>query len=98
MVELSRDPLLVRSAPARASDRQVGAEIIFQGLVRAENRRGRDLVALEYTAYETMARRVLAKIEKAALEKWSLIDIAIFYPKTLLTSSNYSQTDIPLML
>jgi molybdopterin synthase catalytic subunit len=60
-VELTRQPL--ESAPLRLSPdaAQVGALVEFRGLVRAEEN-GRPILALDYEAYEPMARAEMRRI------------------------------------
>jgi molybdopterin synthase catalytic subunit len=63
---LVRDPLDIAAMLAAVADPSCGAQAVFVGTVRNSNA-GREVVAIDYSAYESMAERVLAGIV-AALE------------------------------
>lgn len=66
-VILTRERLEPLAQRAAAPDRAAGALATFVGVVRAErDERGRELLALDYSAYEPMAERVMRRIVAAA--------------------------------
>ena len=59
---LTREPIEPERLAAALRDPCRGAVATFAGTVRSPNR-GREVVAIEYSAYEPMAERILAEIE-----------------------------------
>ena len=57
-------------------DEQAGAIATFIGTVRAQSR-GREVIALEYEAYEDMAEEVMAEIADEVMERYDLCKVAI---------------------
>jgi molybdopterin synthase catalytic subunit len=57
-------------------DEQAGAIATFLGTVRSHSR-GRDVIALEYEAYEEMAEDVMAGIAEEVRERYDLCKVAI---------------------
>ena len=54
-VAISAEPIDIAAAHARANDERAGAQAAFTGTVRNATK-GKDVVHLEYEAYEEMAR------------------------------------------
>lgn len=69
------DPRLVESLVAAPA---VGGIVTFSGTVR-NNARGKQVVALDYEAYEPVAEKLLARIGDEAREQWSIERIAIVH-------------------
>ncbi len=63
----------------RVSSIHAGAVTTFLGTVRAEGASDHPLIALEYTAYEEMARRKLRQIGEEALERFELTAIDVVH-------------------
>lgn len=60
---LTREPIAIAELTASVASQYDGAVIAFEGIVRAErDAQGRDLIALDYTAYEAMAESELQRI------------------------------------
>lgn len=75
---LSGEPLSVDAAVAEVRDDEAGAIATFIGTTRARSR-GRDVVRLEYEAYEGMAERVMADLATKLIEGHALCKVAIHH-------------------
>ena len=69
-------PLDLGAVVAEVEDEQAGAIATFQGTVRRQSR-GRQVIALEYEAYEGMAEKVMAEIAEGVKGRYELCDVAI---------------------
>jgi MoaE-MoaD fusion protein len=70
------DPALVI---ARLQRNDAGAMATFAGTVRAETDGNRRLVALEYSAYESMAVEQLESVRQRALKSFAILDVVIVH-------------------
>jgi molybdopterin synthase catalytic subunit/molybdopterin converting factor small subunit len=77
---LSADPLSVDAAVAEVRDEAAGAIATFVGTTRARSR-GREVVHLEYEAYEGMAEQVMAELAGQLTARHELCKVAI-HPRT----------------
>lgn len=68
---LSQEPLCAEDFLSSAGDTRSGASVIFLGLVRRSSV-GKQVLYLEYEAYEEMAERQLAAVVASAFERWPL--------------------------
>jgi len=75
---LSREPLSLDAAVAEVRDEQAGAIATFVGTTRSHSR-GRDVLHLEYEAYEGMAERVMADLAASLERRHELSRIAIHH-------------------
>jgi len=75
---LSEEPLSLESAVAEVRTDDAGAIATFVGTTRARSR-GRDVLHLEYEAYEGMAEGVMAELAAALKEKYELSEVAIHH-------------------
>ncbi len=75
---LSADPLSVDAAVAEVRDDAAGAIATFIGTTRARSR-GRDVVHLEYEAYEGMAEQVMADLAAQLADRHELCRVAIHH-------------------
>jgi molybdopterin synthase catalytic subunit len=75
---LSAEPLSVDAAVAEVGDDGAGAIATFIGTTRAHSR-GRDVLYLEYEAYEGMAEQVMADLAAQLLDRHSLCKVAIHH-------------------
>jgi molybdopterin synthase catalytic subunit/molybdopterin converting factor small subunit len=75
---LSADPLSVDAAVAEVRDDTAGAIATFIGATRARSR-GRDVLQLEYEAYEGMAEQVMADLAAQLLDRHELCRVAIHH-------------------
>jgi MoaE-MoaD fusion protein len=75
---LSQDPLSVDSAVAEVRDDAAGAIATFVGTTRAHSR-GRDVLHLDYEAYEGMAEQVMADLAAELVRRHELCKVAIHH-------------------
>jgi molybdopterin synthase catalytic subunit/molybdopterin converting factor small subunit len=73
---LTHGPVNLTSVVVEVVDESAGAIATFLGTVRAQSR-GRDVIALEYEAYEEMAEDVMAQIAAEVDERYDLCKVAI---------------------
>jgi molybdopterin synthase catalytic subunit len=67
------DPVFIGEQIAtHNSNHGIGAHSIFLGQVRADEKVGKHVAGIEYSAYRDMANKVFAKIREEAFEKWPL--------------------------
>jgi molybdopterin synthase catalytic subunit len=78
MVEITRTAIDVHRLIALVTTPQSGAVDVFIGTTRNHSH-GREVVTLEYEAYEPMAVRELEILEAKAFNRWSLHRIAIVH-------------------
>jgi len=76
--KLSPEPLSVDAAVAEVRDDAAGAIATFIGTTRA-NSRGRDVLYLEYEAYEGMAESVMADLAAQLADRHELRRVAIHH-------------------
>ena len=75
---LSERPLSLDDAVAEVASDDAGAIATFVGTTRARSR-GRDVVRLEYEAYEGMAEETMARIADGLRERYELLGLAIHH-------------------
>jgi MoaE-MoaD fusion protein len=75
---LSAQPLSLEDAVAQVRADGVGAVASFIGTTRARSR-GRDVVYLEYEAYEGMAENVMAELADELKQRHDLCEVAIHH-------------------
>ena len=75
---LSAEPLSLDAAVAEVAGAGAGAIATFTGTVR-DRSRGRDVVRLEYEAYEGMAEQVMADLAAELKTRYELCEIAIHH-------------------
>jgi MoaE-MoaD fusion protein len=73
---LTQGPVNLTSVVVEVVDERAGAIATFLGTVRAQSR-GRDVIALEYEAYEEMAEEVMAEIAYEVQARYDLCKVAI---------------------
>ena len=79
-IRISSEPIDVATTIAAVSDSRAGGIAVFLGVTRAEtNASGRQLIALDYEAYEEMALKQMRKLATDAREKWPIISLAIVH-------------------
>lgn len=76
-VVVTRDPLDARAIAADLRTTQCGAMVTFEGVVRADERDGKTIVALDYEAYEDMAVDQLDAIRAKTMKRFDVLDVAI---------------------
>lgn len=73
---LTHGPVNMTSVVVGVVDERAGAIATFLGTVRAHSR-GRDVIALEYEAYEEMAEEVMAEIAEELRSRYDLCKVAM---------------------
>jgi MoaE-MoaD fusion protein len=73
---LTAGPVNLTAVIVEVVDERAGAIATFLGTVRAQSR-GREVIALEYEAYEDMAEQVMAEIAGEVDERYDLCKVAI---------------------
>ena len=76
--KLSAEPLSVDAAVSEVRDADAGAIATFIGTTRARSR-GRDVLYLEYEAYEGMAEQVMAALAVLLADRHELSKVAIHH-------------------
>ena len=69
-------PIDVAAVAREVEDERAGAIATFQGTVRRQSR-GRQVIALEYEAYEGMAEQVMAEIAEGVKGRYELCEVAV---------------------
>jgi molybdopterin converting factor subunit 1 len=75
---LSAEPLSVEQVNTEVASDDAGAIATFVGTTRARSR-GRDVIRLEYEAYEEMAEAEMARIASVLKARHDVLDIAIHH-------------------
>ena len=75
---LSNEPLSLERAAAEVASDGAGAIATFVGTTRARSR-GRDVIRLEYEAYEGMAEAEMERIAGVLRDRHDVIDVAIHH-------------------
>ena len=75
---LSEEPLSLEAVAAEVKADEAGAIATFVGTTRARSR-GRDVLYLEYEAYEGMAEQVMADLAATLRTRHELCDVAIHH-------------------
>jgi molybdopterin synthase catalytic subunit/molybdopterin converting factor small subunit len=76
--QLTEEPLDVRAVMREVEADGAGAIASFVGTVRARSR-DRDVLHLEYEAYEGMAEQVMADLAEALKDKYDLCEVAMIH-------------------
>ncbi|MEL6652717.1 MAG: molybdenum cofactor biosynthesis protein MoaE [Bacteroidota bacterium] len=77
-IELTEAPLLPQTAIDQVSDPSCGGIDVFIGTVRNHTQK-KSVERLEFEAYGPMAKKEMAKIAQAAMERWPVKKIAIHH-------------------
>ncbi|MCA9830704.1 MAG: molybdenum cofactor biosynthesis protein MoaE [Dehalococcoidia bacterium] len=78
LVRVTDLPLDVNEAISAVETPSAGAVNVFLGVVR-DNNLGRRVGHLVYDAYPSMAERVMRELGEEAIEKFGILDYAIFH-------------------
>jgi molybdopterin synthase catalytic subunit len=71
MPHITNTPINIPELFGQAHHAQTGAIVLFSGEVRAANK-GKEVLWLEYEAYDSMAEEVIASILDEATKRWQL--------------------------
>ena len=74
-------PLSVAEVYALADDPANGAVVLMSGTVRSQTD-GRDVLYLEYQAYEPMALKVFEQIAAAVQQQWPMVTRTVIHHRT----------------
>ncbi|NNF20740.1 MAG: molybdenum cofactor biosynthesis protein MoaE [Saprospiraceae bacterium] len=80
---ITEDPLNVNEAYSKALNNEAGAINIFSGTIRNKTQ-SKEVLRLEYEAYEKMATKEMEKIASKAMKKWPVKNIVIHHRYGLL--------------
>lgn len=75
---LSGEPLSLTAAVREVQDDEAGAIATFVGTARAHSR-GRNVLHLDYEAYEEMAEQTMAELAAGLQERYEIVAIAIHH-------------------
>ncbi len=79
-VEGAVSPAFVSDSIAKHSTKkEIGAHSIFLGQVRNDRMNDREVMAIEYSAYQEMAEEKFHEIREAMFEKYSLTCLHVFH-------------------
>jgi molybdopterin synthase catalytic subunit len=79
-IEILPTPLDANRAIAFVAAPEAGGIDVFLGATRAEkSSEGRDLVALDYEAYQEMAIQQMHELASRAREKWPIVKLALLH-------------------
>ena len=79
-IEITAKPLSIADAERFVVDGGAGGICVFSGNTRAETEKdGRELVALDYEAYASMAEKQLRELVGAARSRWPVIKVAVLH-------------------
>ena len=70
---------IAESIAKHQSKTNIGAHNIFLGQVRKDKIQGKNVIAIEYTAYSEMAEKEVHRIREAAFEKFDLVCMHIYH-------------------
>ncbi|MBI5360546.1 MAG: molybdenum cofactor biosynthesis protein MoaE [Planctomycetes bacterium] len=84
MITITKKPLeFIFSRKITSGAGMTGAVAVFIGTVRNFNK-GKKVRAIEYTAYEKMAKKDLARIAAECMKKWAVLKVDIAHRTGLL--------------
>jgi molybdopterin synthase catalytic subunit len=63
---------------------EIGAHSIFLGQVRADEIEGKNVIAIDYTAYEDMANKVFHDIKESVFDQFDITCMHIYHSKGLV--------------
>jgi molybdopterin synthase catalytic subunit len=74
---LTRDPLDADLFKESLKRYDAGALVVFAGSVRAEDACSRQLLALDYAAYQEMAIEQMTALRQKAIDRFGVLDVCI---------------------
>ena len=78
MIKLSKEKISIKNVIAQVENPEAGAIDVFIGTVRNQTK-GKEVIRLEFEAYENMAIKELEIIAEQAEKKWPIIKLAIVH-------------------
>lgn len=90
-IEGAISPQFIADSIAKHSSKtEIGAHNIFMGQVRADVIDGKDVVAIDYTAYQEMAEKEFYEIRESAFEQFELSCMHIYHSLGLVKTGEIS--------
>lgn len=77
-IQIKSTPLSIKECGEWLTDHTVGGEVLFVGKVR-NHTKGREVIRLDFEAYEPMAISEMKKIAQKAADQWPLKRIIIHH-------------------
>jgi molybdopterin synthase catalytic subunit len=77
---------IAQSIAKHQSKTDIGAHAIFLGQVRADDKAGKTVQMIEYSAYQEMAEQVFYEIREAAFEQFNLSCMHIYHSLGVLNA------------
>ena len=85
------DPVFIGEQIAKSNAKHdIGAHSIFLGQVRADEKAGKNVTGIEYSAYKDMANQAFSKIREQAFDKWPLKCLHIVHSTGLVKTGELS--------
>ena len=78
LVALREEPLDPAAIADRIRSIDEGALVVFEGIVRAHSR-GKQVRALVYEAYGSMAQKQMEQLADEARRRWSILDLTVVH-------------------
>jgi molybdopterin synthase catalytic subunit len=78
LIRLQREPIRPEELIGSVRDDADGAVVLFLGTVRNKNV-GREVVHLEYHAYDEMARTEMTRLEQESLARFDVSEVALVH-------------------
>ncbi|HEV8129848.1 MAG TPA: molybdenum cofactor biosynthesis protein MoaE [Acidobacteriota bacterium] len=78
MIALVNEEIRAADWIAKIARPEAGAVVTFEGVVR-NHAHGKNVTSLEYHAYRPMALRKLEEIERYALDRFPILDVALIH-------------------
>lgn len=78
MIRITEEPLNTQTIIDSVASPEGGAVNVFIGTVR-NTTKGKEVIKLEFEAYEPMATKELSKIIEAAKQKWPILKAAVHH-------------------
>ncbi len=70
---------IAKSIASHSTKKQIGGHAIFLGQVRADEIAGKQVKAIEFTAYKEMAEQKIAEIREAIFARYDLICMHVYH-------------------
>ncbi len=70
---------IMDSIQKHSTKTEIGAHNIFLGQIRADHKDGREVTAINYTAYEDMALEKMAEIREEIFDKYQLTCLHVYH-------------------
>jgi molybdopterin synthase catalytic subunit len=82
--------LIAADIQRHSSKTNIGAHSIFLGQVRADVIEGKKVAAIEYTAHESMALKIMHEIRESAFTNWQLTCMHVYHSLGMVAAGEIS--------